>query len=326
MPSLRTRYLNLPLKNPIVVASSGLSKSAESIRACADAGAGAVVVKSLFEEAIAQEDWGMESSLSYHTEVYDYLRSEMQHQYGPRDYCRLIETAKKNVDIPVIASINCISAQWWPSYAAQIESAGADALELNVYPSVVDTDMRSQEVEHTYFEIIEAVREKVRIPVAMKIAPYFASLPFVAYELCRRGADALVLFNRFTQPDIDIDAIKLTTTFQFSTSAESHLVLRWIALLAGKISGELAATTGVHTSRDLIKMLLAGAQVVQVASAFYQNGVKIIPTWLEELKHWMHEHAFETIEQFRGTLSFAETRTPEHYLRSQFVQKIRGVE
>lgn len=326
MPSLQTHYLKMPLQNPIIVASSGMSKSVDNIRACADAGAGAVVMKSLFEEAIAQEDWGIESSLPYHTEAYDYLRSELQNQYAPREYCHLIEKAKKSVDIPVIASINCISAQWWPNYAVQIEAAGADALELNVYPTVYDTDMRSQEVEHIYFSVVEEVRKRIKIPISLKIAPYFASLPFIAFELCRRGASGLVLFNRFAQPDIDIDKVKLSTTFQFSTSAESHLVLRWIALLAGKIPGELAATTGIHTSVDVIKMLLAGAQVVQMASAFYKNGLKIIPTLLDEVKVWMQEHNFQSIEEFRGKLSFQNAHTPDHYLRSQFVQKIRGVE
>jgi len=326
MVNLETRYLGLRLSNPIVVGSSGLTKNVDKMKACEQAGAGAVVVKSLFEEVLAREDYGVGGSTEYHTEAYDYLRAQLEMQYGPRDYCRILEDAKKSLTIPVIASINCVSAKWWPSYAVQLESAGADALELNVYPMPVSTDTAGATIENSYYDIAAAVRDKVKIPVAIKISPGFTSLPQVAAELCRRGADGLVLFNRFTEPDIDINNLKLKTTFHFSSQRELHLPLRWIALLHGKVDGDLAASTGVHSTEGLIKLLLAGASAVQIASVLYQNGLGKIEQMVSELGEWMEQQGLQTLDQVIGRLSFARTETPDHYLRAQFIETIRGVE
>jgi len=326
MASLETRYMNLKLENPIIVASSGLTKTEEKIKACEQAGAGAVVIKSLFEEALAREDYGIADSTGHHAEAYDYLRSELELQYGPQEYCNLIYKAKKQVQIPVIASINCISAKWWPSFAKQVEAAGADALELNVFTAATDPNEDGATIEKMYYELIEEVKSKVNIPVAMKIGSYFTSLPNVAAKLCEKGADALVLFNRFTEPDIDIDKITLKTTFFFSHQAEIHRPLRWIAILGGKVQCDLAATTGIQSAADAIKMFLAGATAVQLASVLYKKGLDVIGDMKHDIQKWMEEHEYSSIDEFRGKLSFANTVSPDHWLRAQFMEKIRGYE
>jgi dihydroorotate dehydrogenase (fumarate) len=326
MAALQTRYMNLLLKNPIIVASSGLTRSVDKIRACEEAGAAAVVMKSLFEEALAREEWNLAAGTIGHAEAYDYIRAELEKQYGPREYCAALEAAKKAVQIPVIASINCVSAKWWPSYAKQFESAGADAVELNVYTTVADARTLGSSADQLYFDILDAVKAHVKIPVAMKIGRQFSSLPNLAAQLGIRGLNGLVLFNRFTTLDIDIHTRQLGTTFEFSRSEEHHEVLRWIALLSGQTSCDLAATTGVHRGEEIIKMLLAGAKAVQIASAFYQNGLGLIPQLLAEIEAWMKEQGCMQLESCIGSLSMAGSRTPELYLRAQFMEKIRGWE
>ena len=326
MPDLTTKYLKLKLKNPIIVGSSGLTKSADKLKACEDAGAGAVVLKSLFEEALSQQDNGIDATAAFHTEVYEYLRAEIGMQHGPRDYCDIIEKAKRQVKIPVIASINCVSARWWPSFAQQIEAAGADALELNVFTTATDVSQDSAEIEKIYFDIIETVKAKIRIPVALKIGMYFTALPHFAVQLDRHGVDGLILFNRFTEPDIDIEKIKLQTTFSFSKKEDLHRPLRWIALLSGKVGCDLCATTGIQSGADVIKMLLAGASAVQLASVLYKNGLEVIPKMLSEIEDWMARHQFARPDDFIGKLNFKQTTAPDMYLRAQFMEKIRGVE
>jgi len=318
--NMQTSYLNLNLKNPIIVASSGLTKSADKIIACEEAGAAAVVVKSLFEETLAQEEWGAAG----HAEAYEYLRAELGKQYGPRDYCALLEAAKKKVTIPVIASINCVSDKWWPDYARQMEASGADALELNVYALPTDPSQRPGEAEQIYVDILVAVKARVKIPVALKIGRYFSNLTHLAAVLGRAGLDGLVLFNRFADLDMDVDKMQLQTSFTFSHEKEYHEALRWIALLSGKVSCDLAATTGIHTGVEVIKMLLAGARAVQIASLFYQKGLGQIRPMLEEIEAWMKRQQCENLSDCIGKLSFVNSQTPEIYLRSQFMEKIRG--
>jgi dihydroorotate dehydrogenase (fumarate) len=324
--TLQTRYMNLLLKNPIIVASSGLSKSEDKIRACEEAGAAAVVMKSLFEEAIAREEWNLAAGTLGHTEAYDYLRAELDMQYGPQQYCAALEAAKKSVKIPVIASVNCVSAKWWPSYARQFESAGADAIELNVYAPVADARITSDAAEQLYLDILAAVKEQVKIPVAMKIGRHFSALPNLAARLAANGLDALVLFNRFTDFSIDIHTRRAGTTFEFSRPEEHHEVLRWVALLSGQTRCDLAATTGLHSGEDIIKMLLAGARAVQLASALYQKGLDLIPALLKEIEAWMKEQGCEDLASCIGSLNMANSHTPELYLRAQFMEKIRGWE
>jgi len=326
MANLETRYLNLNLKNPIIVGSSGLTKTADKIADCEAAGAGAVVVKSLFEEVLAQEDYGISESASMHTEAIDYLRSELELQYEPQRYCDLISEAKSRVEIPVIASINCVSAKWWPSFARKIEAAGADALELNVFKTATDVEEDSADLEQLYFDILTQVKNEINIPVALKIGSYFTALPQFASRLTEKGVDGLVLFNRFTEADIDIEKLEIKTTFSFSTSNEMNRTLRWIAILSGQIGCDFSATTGVKSAKDIIKLILAGASTVQIASLFYQKGLSTIPVLITGLKKWMDQHQFESIADFQGNLNFTTTVSPETYLRVQFMEKIRGVE
>jgi dihydroorotate dehydrogenase (fumarate) len=326
MPQLATKYLGLDLSNPLIVASSGLTKSVENIIECENAGAGAVVVKSLFEEVLAQEEVGIQDSTGFHSEAYEYLRSGLALEYGPREYCSLIYDAKKAVNIPVIASINCVTSKWWPSFASQLEGAGADALELNVFTTATNVEQTGTSLESLYYDIIETVKSKIKIPVAIKLGMYFTSLPNLGMELCRRGANGLVLFNRFTEPDIDINKLKLKTTFQFSSRYEIHKPLRWIALLNNKVQGDLCATTGIQKSQDVIKLLLAGANAIELASVFYRNGLGTIKGMLTEIEQWMEEKKFETISDFRGMLCFEKTKDPDYYLRAQFMEKIKGYE
>lgn len=326
MPNLQTKYMGLSLNNPIIVGSSGLTKSVKKIKQCEEAGAGAVVLKSLFEEVLAKEDWGLDDAAASHPEAYDYMHAELQLQYGPNDYCDLISDAKKQVKIPLIASINCGSTKWWPNFAKKIEAAGADAIELNVFTTATDTDIDSPVLEKLYYDILEEVKSKVNIPVAMKIGMYFTALPSFVSQLGKRGLDALVLFNRFTEPDIDIDKLELKTTFSFSTENEINRLLRWVAILSGKMGYNLSATTGIHNAEGIIKMLLAGATTVQLASVLYREGIGKIKEMENDIRDWMTKHDFETIDQFRGMLNFANTANPELFLRTQFMEKIRGFE
>ncbi len=326
MPNLETTYLGLNIKNPIIVGSSGLTKSAGKIKACEDAGAGAVVIKSLFEESLLEDDLGLDSSAMMHAEVYDYIRAEVNLQYGPMEYCDLIKEAKKTVKIPIIASVNCISPKWWPEFAKKVEAAGADALELNVFPVVVDAINSSSNVEQVYLDILDSVKSIISIPVAMKISMYITALPHLAIQLARKGLDGLVMFNRFVEPDIDINEMKLKTTFPFSDADNINHVLRWIALLSGRVKSDLSATTGIHSSEAIIKLLLAGASTVQLASVLYKKGFKIIDELLSDLDKWMKDKKFDKISDFQGKLNFSNIETPDIYLRSQFMERVRNIE
>jgi dihydroorotate dehydrogenase (fumarate) len=326
MPSLETRYMNLNLKNPIIVASSGLTNSVEKISACEEAGAGAVVIKSMFEEVLAKDDWGLSEAAPYHPEAHDYLNAEIQLQYGPNDYCDLITRTKSKVDIPVIASINCISAKWWAEFASKVENAGADALELNIFSIPTNPDEESAEREKVYYDVLDSVKAKIKIPVAMKIGRNFTSLPNLLSQLDKRGLNGVVLFNRFTEPDIDIHNLKMRTTFSFSTQDEIHTLLRWIALVSPLISTDISATTGIHTAEGIIKLLLAGSSTVQLASVLYKNGLGVIKKMLDEISQWMDTYHLNSIEDFKGRVGFSPEYDPEVYLRAQFMEKIRGIE
>ncbi len=326
MPDLSTTYMGLKLKNPIIAASSGITKSVEKIVDCEKAGVGAVVIKSVFEEVLAAQDYGIGDNATMHTEAYDYMRSQLELQYGPKEYCDLIYEAKSFVDIPVIASINCVSSKWWTNYATQFQDSGADALELNVFRTATRLDETSDSLENMYYDIVEEVKKQVSIPVALKIGMYFTALPNFAATLARKGVNGLVLFNRFTEPDINIDKLALSTTFSFSNSYDIYRPLRWTALLAGQIGCDISATTGAKSAKDVIKLLLAGASTVQVASLLYQKGIDSIVDINNELKSWMKNNKFEKISDFQGRLSFKNTKTPDEYLRAQFMEKIRGVE
>lgn len=324
--NLSTKYLGLTLQNPIIVASSGLTQSVDKIKACEDAGAGAVVMKSLFEEQIRQQDQGLQKSAMMHTEAMEYLQADLEMLYGPRDYLQTIEKAKKSVKIPVIASINCYTSKWWLDYAEQIEAAGADALELNVYIFPFAIEKSSAELEDNYIEILKLVKEKIKLPVAFKISPYFTSFGHFAKRLAANGANGLVLFNRFVQPEIDTKKMKSIVKVMFNDPVGFYNTLRWIGLLSGKLNIDLAASGNVRDANDVTKQLLAGANVVQLASVLYTEGLKNIKNILDGLESWMQEKNFKSIPEFRGKLNQINDAQSLTFIRSQFIKTISGVE
>ena len=323
---LSTKYSGLSLKNPVVVASCGLTKNVDQIKKCEDAAAGAVVMKSLFEEQIREMSSGLDESIAMHTEALDYIRAELDMQLGPREYIETIKKAKKEVSIPVIASINCYSSQWWTSYAQQIEAAGADALELNIYVMPFDSKISSYHLEDTYIEILQAVKEQVDIPVALKLSPYFTSFANLAEKLDNQGADALVLFNRFVQPEIDINKISSSIKPSFNDPIGFSTALRWIALLSGKLKLDLAASGNIRSAQDMIKQLLAGAAVIQIASVLYKDGLARIAEMLNDLERWMKDKKFNSIDDFRGKLNQQNDPKSEAFVRAQYLKAIAGVE
>jgi len=327
-PDLSTRYLGLELRNPIVVASSGLTQTAEKVSACAAAGAGAVVLKSLFEEQITAQVGALVDASEahyWHAEAAEYIQSYGR-QNAVSEYLALIREAKAATDIPVIASVHCVSAEQWTTFARQIEQAGADALELNVFVMPSDRRRSARETEQVYFDILARVREQVSLPVALKIGFFFSNLSQMIYRLGQSGASGLVLFNRFFQPDIDIDKFELLPAPYLSTPEESHLPLRWIALMSGEVTCDLAATTGIHDGAAVVKQLLAGAQVVQVASTLYKHGLERIGAMRDELAAWMERYDFARLDDFRGRLSQRSAEDPAAYERVQFMKLSVGIE
>ena len=351
MSNLSTRYMGLELKNPLVVSSCGLTKTVQGVQQAAEAGAGAIVLKSLFEEQINADldELTQQSQHSGHTETYDYLQG-FGHSFGPREYLQLVSDAKAAVSVPVIASINCVTAERWTEYAAKLAAAGADGLELNIGFLPNNSAISGVVVEERYLKILSAVRNEVTLPVALKIGPYFSSLAHLAKQLGNdrmtgppftvgwcgpgendkdvswKGADALVLFNRFYRFDIDVDKRRPSGGNPYSTSEELHVSLRWISLLAGRVACDLAATTGVHDGRDMIKQLLAGASVVQVCSTLYRNGLGQIGQILDQLEEWMQIHGFESTADFRGQLSQVRSDDPGDYERLQYIKALVGIE
>ncbi len=327
MVNLSTRYMGLKLKNPIVVASSGLTNSVEDIKEFAAKGAAAVVLKSIFEEEIRKElekDMNTMTMNSFtYPETMDYYDNFAEDD-SLTNYLKLISDAKKAVDIPIIASINCVSAEKWPYYAETLQEAGADALELNVFVMPTDFSKSSEENEKVYFDIVNEVKKHVKIPVSLKISYYSSHLGSFIQKLSNSGIDGLVLFNRFYSPDIDINNMDIISTNVTSTPNELPISLRWIGIMHNRVGCDLAASTGVHDGSAVIKQLLAGANVVQVASAFYKNGKGIIETMLSDLKKWMEEKGFEKIEDFNGKLSQDKTQNPAAYERVQFMKYFSG--
>ncbi|WP_300672991.1 dihydroorotate dehydrogenase-like protein [Desulfoluna sp.] len=327
-----TSYLGLSLKNPIVVGSSGLSGTVEGVKRLEEQGAGAVVLKSLFQEEIffesekvIRDSKAADASVQYFD--YEGRKNPIEfYGYKVREdnlnrYTALIRESKAAVDIPVIASINCYSDSLeWIAFARELETAGADALELNMFFSPTHFSQVRKEKEDLYFQVIEKVLSVVSIPVALKITHYFTDLGPMIQKLSRTGVQGLVLFNRFFSPDFDIKKIEVVPSFLFSAPAEMALSLRWIAIMAEKVDCSLAASTGVHDGDGVIKQLLAGAQVVQVVSALYINGVKHLGTMIEDLETWMGSKGIKTIADFRGRLSQEKSSDPSIFERAQFMK------
>jgi dihydroorotate dehydrogenase (fumarate) len=325
MPSTASHYLGLSLPSPIILSSSSLTNTTNGIRRAAEAGAGAVVLKSLFEEQIEAESPSDPEEVDYsiHPEAEEYIRQMGKH-LGPENYLKLIAESKESVDIPIIASVNCVTSRWWGDYAKQIASANADAIELNI--AIMPREGESPaDVESSYARIVSQVRDAVSLPIAVKIGPYFTSLQRLTGELHRAGADAIVMFNRFYQLDIDTDKLELTPGYQFSAPQEIHTSLRWISILSGTTPSELVGATGVYTGEDVVKMLLAGAAAVQVCSTVYRNGYERISEMNHELGVWMQKHGFSSVDEFRGRLSQAGSTSPESYERLQYIKALTGV-
>ncbi|GAB4377026.1 MAG: dihydroorotate dehydrogenase-like protein [Calditrichia bacterium] len=327
MADLSTEYLGIPVKNPILISSSTLVQSPEGVKEAEEAGAAGVVLRSLFEEIIQQEIESRDTSMwSGHPEEYDYILAELQLQYGPRKYLELIEKAKNSVSIPIIASINCISPKWWINYAKQIEAAGADALELNLSIMPTNPGRTSLDIEQEFLAIIRAAKEAVKIPLAVKLGPYFTSLSRFANQICGAGVSALVLFNRFYQFDINIDKQEITGANWFSSPTDMNQSLRWISILYKHVNCQLVANTGIHDGKALIKQLLAGAQMVEIASAIYLHGFSRVGEMLNDLNSYMDQHGYQKLSDFRGKLSLSERKDPEMYERLQYIKALTGIE
>lgn len=326
MTDFSVTYLGLKLKNPLLVASSNLSADAAKIADCHKHGAGAVVLKSLFEEQILHDSGKMIKDLDMDsfTDAADFFKGTSQNFYMDQ-YLKLVEDVKKETDIPLIASINCVSDGKWISYAKDLQNLGADALELNVFIIPANVKQTSEQLEHVYENIVHKIKKKIDIPVSMKLGCHFTGMANVMSKLVKSGIDGLVLFNRFYKPDIDIERMKLIPAKVFSAEEEMALSLQWIALLAGELECDFSATTGIHNSKSVIKQLLAGAKTVQLCSALYKNGLDYISVILKELGQWMEKHNFENISAFCGKLSQEASDDPAAYERAQYIKALVGI-
>jgi dihydroorotate dehydrogenase (fumarate) len=322
--------MGLQLRNPIIVASSGLTKSLSGIKRCEDAGAGAVVLKSIFEEQFLAEKDLPEGAINIYPEALDYMRSGGLLEYAPQEVANVIEQAKRDVNIPVIASINCQTPKLWPRFARQLQDAGADGLELNIYFLPIDLETPGTDYERSHLDILEAVKKDVSIPVAVKLATQVTAIPHLARKLVDAGCDALVLFNWFLEPDIDISNLR---TKNLKGKGDFHQSLRWVGILSGRMGCDVASSGGIRNGEDVVKQLLAGASAVQICSLFYQKGLEEIQNLLDGMKAWMAEHKYPDLESFRGELSyrkqelsFKDLGEADAYFRSQYVKTYAGKE
>ena len=327
MANLTTKYMGLLLNSPIIIGSSGLTNSVENVIDFEKRGAGAVVLKSLFEEQIRHEIKNTlnKSDTGLYPEAVDYITNYSKIRQVD-EYLHLISDCKRAVKIPIIASINCVTADEWITFASRIQEAGADALELNVFILPSDIIKTGVQNENTYFTILEEVKKHLKIPVALKISSYFSGLANTVQKLSWSGVNGLVLFNRFVTPDINIDKLEINTSNIFSSPKEMANPLRWVAILSDTIKTDIVASTGIHDGKALIKMLLAGATAVQVASTLYKNGFGRINIMLLELEKWMEQHNYASIDEFKGKMSFKNTANPAAYLRVQFMKNYAGIE
>ncbi len=325
---LGTTYLGLKLKNPIVPSASPLSHDVDGIRALEDAGAAAVVMHSLFEEQIDKESHELDHFLSYGTESFaealDYFPELGSYKMGPDEYLDQIQKAKKAVRIPVIGSLNGVSSGGWTRYAKLIQEAGADAIELNVYYIPTNTEMAGTEVEQMYLDAIKTVKKSVKIPVAIKIGPYFSSTAHMCKRLAKAGASGLVLFNRFYQPDIDLDKMEVVPNLTLSTSRALQLSLRWVAILYDKVKADLAVTNGIHSHLDVIKSMLVGASIAQIAAEILEKGPSRIRQILTSVEEWMEEHEYGSIAQMRGSMSQKNVAEPAAFERANYMKVLQS--
>lgn len=325
---LSTTYMGLKLKNPIVPSASPLSQKVETVKALEDVGAAAIVVYSLFEEQINHESGELTHYLSYHAESYaealNYFPEPEEFKLTPYQYLDHIADLKKAVDIPVIGSLNGISTGGWIQYAKSIEQAGADALELNVYYIPANPKIAGADVEKMYVDVLTEIKRNIKIPVAVKLSPFFTSMSNMAISLDKAGADALVLFNRFYQPDFDLEKLEVASNIVLSSNWEMRLPLRWIAILYGQIKASMALTSGVHNYEDVLKSMMAGADVAMVCSELLVNGVGRITEMLKGLEQWMEEKEYSSIQQMKGSMSQKSVAEPAAFERANYMKMLQS--
>lgn len=326
--NLSTSYLGMSLRTPLVASASPLSEDIDRIKRLEDAGAAAVVLYSLFEEQIRYERYELHWHLTHGTESYPealtYFPEPEEFQVGPEEYLKHISKAKEAVKTPIIASLNGSTLSGWTDFAKQIEQAGADAVELNVYYIPTDPDVTGADVEQNYIDILKSVKDGVSIPVAVKLSPFFSNFANMAKRLEEAGADGLVLFNRFYQPDIDLEALEVSPNILYSTPMAMRLPLRWIAILYERVGVSLAATSGIHRGADALKCLLAGADVTMLCSVLMRLGIPQLQVIEREISTWMEEHEYESLEQLKGSLSQKNCANPTAFERAQYMQAISG--
>ncbi|MCU0787893.1 MAG: dihydroorotate dehydrogenase-like protein [Verrucomicrobia bacterium] len=323
---LSTTYLGLKLRTPLVPSASPLSEELDNIKLMEDSGASAVVLYSLFEEQLRRDRLELNQHLEHGTESFaealTYFPEPDEFTLGPEEYLKHISAAKQAVNLPIIASLNGSSVGGWTEYARLIEDAGADALELNIYYIPTDPTLGSTEVEDTYIEILKAVKAVVKIPVAVKLSPFFSSFANMAQRLDVAGANGLVLFNRFYQPDVNLETLEINPNILLSTPMAMRVPLRWVAILHGRIKASIAATSGVHRASDALKMLMAGADVTMLCSVLIRHGIKQIGEIEKEMANWLEEHEYESVEQLKGSLSQKNCEDPSAFERAQYMRAI----
>lgn len=328
MTDLTTTYLGLELRNPLVASASPLSKKLDTVRKLDDAGIGAIVLYSLFEEQILHDSLELDHYLSLGTdsfpEALTHLPDLGTYNTGPGKYLDHLSAVKRVVSVPVIASLNGVSIGGWTRYARFMEEAGADGLELNLYYLATDPELSGAELEDRYVALVEQVRATVGIPLAVKLSPFVTALPNLAVRLVNAGANALVLFNRFYQPDFDLEALDITPALKLSDSDELRLPLRWISILYGRVSADFALTSGVHDHFDVLKALMAGARVTMLASELLQNGIQRVPALLGDLAAWMDEHEYVSVRQMQGSMSQLSVSEPAAFERTNYMKVLES--
>ncbi len=328
MMDLSTHYLGLPLANPLVPSASPLSRDLKTLVQLEEAGASAIVLFSLFEEEIFLEDQALDETLSGGSDTFaealSYLPEAIFYQTGPDSYLEHVRKAKQALSIPVIGSLNGISPGGWLRYAKEIESAGADALELNMYYLPTDPQLPGSGVEDMYVELLHELRGQVTLPIAVKLSPFFSSIPHMARRLVGKGAQGLVLFNRFYQPDIDVENLQAEPSLDLSTSAELRLPLRWVALMYDRVDTDFAISTGIHTAEDVVKGLMAGASVTMMASELLLKGVQRLEQILKDLEIWLEVHEYESVAQLKGSMSVAHSGQPAAFERANYMRILRS--
>ncbi len=324
MTDLTTTYLGLKLKNPLVASASPLSKKIDTALRFEDAGISAIVMYSLFEEQIIHESLELDHYLTRGTDAFaeamSYLPDGGMYSVGPEKYLNQVTGLKKALKIPVIGSLNGVSKGGWTRYAKQIQEAGADALELNLYFVSIDPNLTAQELENAQIDLVAEVRSAITIPLAVKLSPFVTSLPNFAKRIVEAGANGLVMFNRFYQPDFDLDELEIVHNLDLSTSSELRLPLRWISILYGKLDTDFALTSGIHTYKDVLKAMMAGANIAMMASHLLHNSEKAIPSMLRDLESWMHEREYKSIQQMQGSMSQKSVKEPAAFERANYMK------